>query len=238
MTHVHIVDREGLSEVMQTVLGHCETQREAAAFLGIGQRTLNRYLREQADTMKRRTHQRMRRVLARHELQPIDAILRPEQPFAGLLLRFDESVMTEEAWAARLSYEEWLDRECARLRPTCHEILLSLWKEPPFRSRLSRFLQQVSGSGDLPPRCERRYWLALYRAVEPLAGWDLTLGVERSWSEMEEAGDFRSYLKAALNRERILLQRERGVERYKQVAGDVDPPEWDWEDEGPEDVSD
>ena len=58
-----------------------------------------------------------------------------------------------------------------------------------------------------------RIWLALYRALEPLGDAQVTWGVERRWQEMHEAGELDSYLRFALERERIMLKRERDIAR-------------------------
>ncbi len=50
----------------------------------------------------------------------------------------------------------------------------------------------------------------------------MTWGVERSWQEMHEAGHLGKFLRAALERERIMLDRERDVTRLNKCELPLD----------------
>ena len=65
---------------------------------------------------------------------------------------------------------------------------------------------------------DERTWLALYRAVEPLCFETDSCGIERTWKEMrsDKRGDeLRTFLKAALRREEIILERDRPIDRIR-----------------------
>ncbi|MCH8084202.1 MAG: hypothetical protein IH885_08190 [Myxococcales bacterium] len=96
-------------------------------------------------------------------------------------------------------------------------------------------IHRVGGIGDdqasvaLPGReglRNQRVWIALFGAVEPLGGAQLTWGVERTWREMHEAGDLGSFLRAALKREEIMLDRERDYARLNQCRPPDEYLEW------------
>jgi hypothetical protein len=63
-----------------------------------------------------------------------------------------------------------------------------------------------------------RRQLALWRVVEPLLAGGETDGIERTWEELEQGNDLRDYLKAALRRERILLDRSPDLARAQEIA--------------------
>ena len=73
---------------------------------------------------------------------------------------------------------------------------------------------------------DQRVWIALYRAVEPLGDTQLTWGVERTWQEMHHTDDLRSFLQAALKRERIMLNRDRDLVRLNRCRPPEEYLEW------------
>ena len=78
---------------------------------------------------------------------------------------------------------------------------------------------------------DQRVWIALYRAVEPLGDTQLTWGVERTWQEMHHTDDLRSFLQAALKRERIMLNRDRDLVRLNRCRPPEEYLEWLAEEE-------
>lgn len=110
-----------------------------------------------------------------------------------------------------------------------------LGPNPPVKHIDGVRVPRVGGIGDddapvtLPGRKdprERRIWIALFRAVEPLGDKHLTWGFERGWREMHGAGDLGSFLRAALKRERIMLDRERDYARLNECSPPDEYLEW------------
>ena len=50
--------------------------------------------------------------------------------------------------------------------------------------------------------------------------------VERTWQEMDRAGDLETYLKAALKREEIILDRDKDLDRFRKSEPPVSYQEW------------
>ena len=60
---------------------------------------------------------------------------------------------------------------------------------------------------------DRRFWLAVYRALEPFGAAHVTHGMELSWEKLHLKGELDKYLRAALRRERLMLERSPDIER-------------------------
>ena len=128
--------------------------------------------------------------------------------------RLSASVLTEAASHAHQQYKRWLREECRRLMPKVNSVLAELFSHPTYQAYLKGFLVKQYGSRELPLAKENpRGLLALLRALEPLADAGLTWRVERRWQEMDEAGHLGTFLRVALERERIMLDRERDITR-------------------------
>lgn len=139
--------------------------------------------------------------------------LKPDE-VSKLTERLIACVLTEAASHARQQYQRWLREECRRLMPKVNSVLAELFSHPTYQAYLKGFLVKQYGSRELPLAKENpRGLLALLRALEPLADAGLTWRVERRWQEMDEAGHLGTFLRVALERERIMLDRERDVTR-------------------------
>ena len=107
--------------------------------------------------------------------------------------------------------------------PKVNSVLAELFSHPTYQADLKGFLSKQYGSRELPlPKENPRILLVLYRALEPLADARLTWGVERSWQEMHEAGHLGTFLRAALERERIMLDRDRDITRLNKCELPLD----------------
>ena len=127
-------------------------------------------------------------------------------------------------------YEEWAERERRRLeKGGAKEVFEELYAHPKYRYYFEHFLEKVTGGPSLPPSDDPRLWLALYRALEPLAAWAATWGMEREWQEMHHRKrrdgqtELQFYLRTAMRRERILLDRERPLDRIRSKS--LGPPD-------------
>ena len=208
MHQVEIVDGPRLRSVLQRVYEQCGTERPAAEALGIGQHTFHRLL-------KGRTRKRIRVDTwrgIRDGLRSNALGFEPDE-VSKLIEQWDASVLTEVGSHAHQQYRRWLREECRRLMPRANPVFTELFGHPEYQARFREFLFKVNRSRELPKPKEMRIWLALYRALEPLGDAQVTWGVERRWQEMHEAGELDSYLRFALERERIMLKRERDIAR-------------------------
>ena len=137
-----------------------------------------------------------------------------------LLQRFRRSLATDDQEWAWANYQEWVKRELARIKPRAEPILRELWDQKAYkqRRRFEDFLASVGRPRDeLPPDEDLRCWLALYRAVDPLADATDTWGIERTWQELHETGELKAYLKASLSREALLMKHLRYLENVKRA---------------------
>jgi hypothetical protein len=94
----------------------------------------------------------------------------------------------------------------------CNRILQRLREEAEYGGLFASFDRATEHH-----RAMRRQ-LALWRVVEPLLAGGETDGIERTWEELEQGNDLRDYLKAALRRERILLDRSPDLARAQEIA--------------------
>lgn len=244
MHQVRIVDGPALRWVLETARKYFGSDRKAAKALGIGQTVFTR-LRN--GTVRKRmrvdTYRSIRDALGRHGIE------------FGLQDTFETSVLTVDGSFVQPHYEQWLRAEYDRLELKVGSVFTELYGHQEYRALFEDFLKEVT-KGTKPSRRPRRYsarehydlgpigpvqatvtlpgrapqdqrfWIALYRAVEPLGDTQLTWGVERKWQEMHDTGDLRSFLQAALKRERIMLNRERDVERLNSCRPPEEYLEW------------
>lgn len=83
-------------------------------------------------------------------------------------------------------------------------------------------LASVEGRWADTPDGRWRVYLALLRVAAPLAaGWQRG-SVERSYTELEEAGELEDYLMHALKAQEILLRRDTALVRARQQAGTLE----------------
>ena len=101
-------------------------------------------------------------------------------------------------------------------------VFADLFSHPDYQAEFRGFLFNRQGSRELPSPKELRIWLALYRALEPLGDAELTWRVERTWREMHEAADLRRFLRSALDRERIMMERDLDVARMNKCELPLD----------------
>jgi len=88
-------------------------------------------------------------------------------------------------------------------RKACSEILEALRNHASYGGHFNEFETRAKSRG----HSRARILVAFARVVEPLAATVATAGVERSWQELDQANELKTYLKAALAREEILLRR-------------------------------
>jgi len=131
--------------------------------------------------------------------------------------RFRDAILREDERHVQTHYENWLDTELRRLKPKAEPVLEALWKNGYRADQIKSFLRRVGRKGDRPTADDKRCWLALYRAVEPLSDAGATWGVERTGEELEEAKERREFLRASLKREEIMLKREPDMDRVRKA---------------------
>ena len=218
---VRISDAERLRDVLATIHSHCGSNQKSADWLGIRKSKFTRLLNGTTHkSMAVETYTSIRNALSGHALE------------FGLIDVFEASVESADFGFYEHKYIEWRDEEFQRLEQTSKQVLLELWNDeackPLFISHLNR--------DELPQPEDRRQWLALYRAVEPLAATDRTWGHERSWRELAAEDQLEAYVRTALKNERVILAREGDLERmalrpppdkfFADLAGVDDPDPW------------
>lgn len=143
------------------------------------------------------------------------------------LQRFLDAIVTDDEGYVWSHYEAWMDRQLQPLKPLVEPVLQALWEDSGTREPIADFLEAVGRPRDvLPGGDDRRCWLALCRALEPVTtAARATWGVESSWDELRDAEKLGDYLKAALRREQLLLKPARDLDRVKRGR----PPTGYWE---------
>lgn len=210
MHKIVIRDGELLRHVLRTVLKYCGTHAKAAERLGIGQTTFTRLLN--GDTSRWMTFATYENILH---------ALKPEAFEFGLASDFENSILSWYADQVRMHYEDWVEAELGRRQPKVEALFFRLFEDPTYHPYFKRFLKAVRHREDLPSEKDRRVWLALYRCLESLQDSEATWEVERSLDELEAAGHLESYLRHSLECERIMLARERDMDRFRGMR----PPE-------------
>jgi hypothetical protein len=207
MHQVEILDPVALQAVLGRVLKHHPTHARASKFLGIGQSTFTRLLKGTTKkAMSFDTYSCIRSALIRDMLE------------FDLLGDFDDAMLPWESTQVLANYQAWLRHQLEDLRPKAEQVFTRLFEDPRYRQHFERFLEDVRYRPQLPPPGDERAWLALYRAVAPLHDSKTTWGLERSLEEIETDGDLHGFLRAALRCERILIKRERDLERAKKIG--------------------
>ena len=202
VNRVRIRDPEGLRTLLQEVYGESGSLRKGAQRLGLKRDTFRRLLNgETRRFLSPETYSALKEAFGRFEFE------------WGTEFRFDDTVETADFGFYTHRYVQWLDHEFARLREAAHATFMALWSHDVYGRFFTDHLVKLGRSAELPGADETRQWLGLYRAVEPLAVAVATWGVERSWEDLDEESELRSFLRAALRNERALLKREGDVER-------------------------
>jgi hypothetical protein len=207
MHQVGILDPVALQGVLARVLQHHPTHARASKFLGIGQSTFTRLHKGTTKkAMSFDTYSCIRSALTRDMLE------------FDLLGDFDDAMLPWESTQVLANYQSWLRHQLEDLRPKAEQVFTRLFEDPRYRQHFERFLEDVRYRPQLPPPSDERAWLALYRAVSRLHDSKTTWGLERSLEEIETDGELHGFLRASLRCERILLKRERDLERAKKIG--------------------
>ena len=248
MHRIPIVDGDALRAALQQVHREQGTHQKAAEHLGIKKHTFTKLLNGSVDAMAFDTYASIMESVGGRAIEfgrvpdPVlgfatkptavevelerqlgQKVDREAKAVAELCLyeNFKRSVLTEESQWAWDHYHWWVSRGVERLEKKARPLVEQLEGHPKYGRYFRTFLEKVRGRSVLPPSEDKRCWLALYRAVEPLCDSADTGGVERTWEEMDEAGHLRSYLKVALKREELLMDRERDLIRIRRFPADL-----------------
>ncbi len=220
---IRIKHGEDLRATLGAVANRLGGSRKAAKQLGLVHSTFNRLLTGAVKTsMTLGTHDRIRGALLNYAFQFQDGAIHE------LASAFEDALESRHRYGwgeVQHKYQEWLDAELRRLEGVARPVFDELWKSPKYREVIAHHLKKATRHPELPRSDQKRLWLALYRAVEPLTASAVTWGVERSWSELQD-DERRAYLDHALSRERIMLAREGDRERMTLRP----PPEEWWEE--------
>jgi hypothetical protein len=216
----------------ETVLSRHERQTDAAQWLGIGRPTFNKLLHQQIGSLTETTYRKLAaRIPRARALALREAVASPatqqrlrdyQRWLVGALQEYGIQFRVGEA-------EELLDellpaagtaRRTGRVvqflggphgQTPKLDILFLTDLHPPYAKIIEAFREWVIKRLGAGMEAELRAKLSIARVLAPLAR--ATGTVERTWQEMDRAGDLGPYLKAALDAERLLLKRERSVER-------------------------
>ena len=247
MHRIPIVDADALQSALNAVYAQEGTHRKSARRLGIEATTFTRLLNGTVDAMNFYSYSAIVRSLGGHATEygrapdpMLEFVAKPseldterarrgrgvdreaEALAAGNLLdTFESSVLTQDSKFALGHYWTWVQRELRRLEKEAGPIFEELWAHPTYKRPFRDFLERVRGTFELPRPEDQRCRMALYRAVEPLYDSHATGGVERTWEEMDQARDLKAYLKVALKREEILMNRERDLVRIRRLPQDL-----------------
>ena len=234
--------------IRRNMYGRWKTQVRYAEKLGISQVRVSALLRENVGRITPTTFGALvqttsmrdwpdlaRAVMIPEAREAFDAhnrwLARELQPFnlhhLGFLNDpFVDAPREYESWRVR---QKWPEEATWRWQEV--SVLLELLLEhPDCKGHFEKFFawtQRHGYEGDMHsfapkgrravPSPSARIKLALVRVVAPLAA-AYESAVERGWYELEESGELGEYVKLALKRERILLNRAPDLERAQEIG--------------------
>lgn len=207
MHQLPIRDPSAIRRVLARAVDYYGSRRKAAGAFGVEPSTFQRLAR--GTTSKRissANYDLIRAALAADPLGITDG-----WDWSLLQDEFTGAVLTWEARQAAALYRSWVDHESRRLYRKVFGVVRLLRRKREYWQYVKRFQKRMGRAYD--PTRKRRVWIAIYRALEPLADADLTWGVERSWQELDERGELAQFLNASLRREEIILSRAPDKER-------------------------
>jgi len=218
-----IADKTALARVLGDIERQCGSQAQAARELGITPLHFWRLLHERGGRRISRTLFEAIKRTARQSKGPEEA----EQ----VRLRIDAAVVAPGNLARLSEYAAWLRGYFRRYGA---EVLLLLRKDPEgkamsklacgpdfssrletlngLRKRSDSYFRSMERSARRAGHMPLRILLGQLRAIEELRDTERTGGIERHLTEWRDA-DLRKFLKAALRKEELLLDREQDVER-------------------------
>ena len=158
-----------------------------------------------------------------------------------LWLDLQKSVLGPGALLTLRNHAAWMRRESGRLRVLVRRIsgdadirLQDVIRLPRYRLIFEKFARRVGRDRPYPEQGDVRYWIAVYRALEPFVAAADTWGVELRWEELHADGTLSKYLEAALAREAVLMTRHPDVKRVTMVEPPMTEAEWLAEELGAE----
>jgi len=233
-TYYQIGDAAALSVVVRQALDRDFGGAQAAAQrskLGVSQPLLSRILSRKLGKLSQGSVQSLRRLVSKH---------------ADLVDAFDLAMIPPVAQRLAAGYERWLDAggrptderwtvtaagELDSVRADSRAHPLVEYRRAADGRRLEReYLESLSRQRwpDIFRAFDRlsaerkadaaRVAIALARVFEPLLSFRESGFVERSWEELEQAGQLREVIRLGLKRERILLDRPDLVRRATRAA--------------------
>lgn len=120
----------------------------------------------------------------------------------------DELQMVWDNW------QSWLHGALSSLPPTGPATVRALWERADTGAVLRDFLEAVRRDpSELPGVDDHRCWLALRRAVAPLADDGPTWAVEPGVVDLRDRGDLIQFLKLRLSAEELLMRPPSDLER-------------------------
>ena len=238
---IRVVDSAAIARLVREAIDpQFETQSEAAAALGIQRTHYNRFLNGKAP---RSITPRVWKALARwiSSKKHVELLAR-----ATLLPEAQELLQRYSVWlgeqVSSVGYGSWLASVAARKAGVDDQVGAKAAQEDLVgRQWNKRQSRRNKVYGEILAHCERdqtckqhvdaferwrlgrghssaRFYVAVYRAIEPLVESAEANGMERTWKDLRDAGDLPKYLKAGLDRERILLKRLPDLQQGQKAA--------------------
>lgn len=229
-SYVVIVDRESLAEVLRTEIQRRGlTQKQTADIVGVAQGTISKLLRRRRPSLHRTDVYRIAEFLPSHE--------RPRLERALLGAEAREILKAHRAWLDESlkpyseppphpdpGYEPEVIRRVPRppWRPNvrwydvfsaCH-LLRSDHEAGQEIRRFEHAAAKLGFTADADDLTADRFLLAFIRVFDPIAGGQGR--VERPYEELQHTGELQKYLKAAFDRELVLLHRASDLRRAQE----------------------
>lgn len=220
-TRIAILDRQRLGEALSTIIGATFNGKltEAARVIGIERSLLSRLVSGSAGSLSVNDLSALRRALPREQFLPIERAVYPEHVIE-LLLAYDSWIAFERS--RLLDRESMPDTLIVRALST-----VLAWDS----QRLLEYhhLRGVISEkfGDVVRKFDdflisRRHFqdrgdLAYVRILAPLLDSLESGHIERRWQELSDR-QFRAFVEAGIEREKILLDRSPDLQRAQEVA--------------------
>lgn len=226
-----VVDPAGLADIVRDAIvrRYGGNRSRAANAVGIPHTTLKRYEEQRAPAVRHETLERLRRLVG---------------PAQSALL--DSALLTPGARAVLAEYDEWLQAETevaeGGAKQTARDLLAVDEDGGPLSARMGllQWDARTAETEQLLKELERRHsdlWaplkrklqqrghfqpraqLAFYRVIAPLLSGRDAGGIERDHLELSR-NELRKFIRAGVQREVILLDRENDVRRAQSAGTD------------------
>ena len=213
---LRVVDPLLLGDILGSILETHRTHAAAAVALDISQPHFSRLLIRIGPRISVKLAKALDHEVAGspRESDLWKAVIRPDTELR--MAKFTRWVVKSIAPYIAIS-PRWGMPQSDYRRDAMFRLLSEIQARRKYKEMFDDFEARVQARGIYPLRIS----LARHRVVEPLLAAEETGDIERSWKELDRAGELGTYLRAAFRKEEILLRRRPEEQRAAAEESDV-----------------